>query len=378
LLCLFVEKTLGIITRGAFFMKTVSVLNYKGGVGKTTLTACTSQALALTGFRVLAIDNDPQHNLCYMLGASIDRPTIRDVYHGSVGAASQILNKAIRKTTISNLHVIPSSNDLCVNDVKDPYLLQKCFAFLSLEKTYDYILIDNSPGLDVLQESSIHASNEIFVPTELSQFAINGICDMRDMMLKKFPGDCSISKIIPNFYRNLKADDAYILALNTYFPGIVTKTTIPFNIVFDTLVKEQKILFLHRLSSIAAAHYIKLIHELFNLDEETTWEMVKAGRKKRISSEARERFLVQRLESKKKLALEKENIPNEPAELLPLLDDSETIDEKFPSLDDDNREFILPLLENSPENDATETNPVESEPKGPSYSSPRPIDSQAL
>jgi len=49
-------------------------------VGKTTLSACTGQALALTGFRVLTIDNDPQPNLSYMLGANIDKPTIRDVY----------------------------------------------------------------------------------------------------------------------------------------------------------------------------------------------------------------------------------------------------------------------------------------------------------
>jgi chromosome partitioning protein len=293
-------------------MKTISVLNYKGGVGKTTLTACTGQALALTGYRVLAIDNDPQHNLCCMLGAGIERPTIRDIYHGSIGVAAQLLQKSIRKTTLSNLSIVPSSSELCVNDIKDPYLLQKCFVYSGLEHFFDFILIDNSPGMDVLQESSIHASDEIFVPTELSQFAINGIREMREMLMRRFPDDCSISKIIPNFYRNTKAQDAAIFNLNEHFPGKVTQTAIPFDSVFDALVKEQKILFSHRISSKAAAYYIKLIHELFNLEEEKTWQMVMEKRKERISTEARKRFLGQRLDSKKKFLPAYENIPKEP------------------------------------------------------------------
>lgn len=293
-------------------MKIVSVLNYKGGVGKTTLTACAGQALALTGFRVLTIDNDPQHNLSSMLGEGVARPTIRDVYHASIGTASQLLLKAIKKTTVSNLSVVSSSSDLCANDVKDPYLLQKCFAFSSLDHFYDFILIDNSPGMDVLQESSIHASGEIFVPTELSQFALNGICEMREMLARRFPNDCSISKIIPNFYRSTKPHDALILSLEEQFPGKVTKTAIPFDSVFDALAKERKILFLHRLSSKAAAFYIKLIHELFNLEEEKTWEMVMKKRRERMSMEARQRFFEQRLESKRKYFTDIEAVEEKP------------------------------------------------------------------
>ena len=283
-------------------MKVRSILNYKGGVGKTTLTACTAQALAITGFRVLAIDNDPQHNLTYILGCEAGRPNIRDIYHGSIGVASQNLFKAIKNTNISHLSLIPSSNDLCANDIKDPYLLKKCFEYSGLDRFFDYILIDNSPGLDVLQESSIHASNEIFVPTELSQYAINGICEMRDILDKKFPDDCSITKIIPNFYKNTKLQDAAIMELEYFFPNIITKTAIPFDSVFDILVKERKILFLHRLSSKVSAYYIKLIHELFDLDVEKTWQMVMEKKKEHVSNEARKRFFEHRPDLKKKKA----------------------------------------------------------------------------
>lgn len=230
-----------------------------------------------------------------------------------------MLHKSIRKTALSNLSIVPSSGELSAGDIKDPYLLQKCFGFSTLERFFDFVLIDNSPGMNVLQESSIHASDEIFVPTELSQFATNGICEMQDMLMRRFPDDCSISKIIPNFYRNTKAHAAAILDLEEHFPGKVTRTAIPFDSVFDALVKERKVPFLHRLSSKAAAYYIKLIHELFDLEEQKTWEMVMEKRRERLSIEARKRFFKQRLESKEKSPLEKESILKEQEALAVLL-----------------------------------------------------------
>jgi ATPases involved in chromosome partitioning len=288
-------------------MRTVSVLNYKGGVGKTTLSACTGQALALTGFRVLTIDNDPQHNLSYMLGAGTDKPTIRDVYQApSIGMAAHIFMQAIRKTSVANLNVIPSSHEMSVWDIKDPYLLQKCFAYLKLEEMYDFVIIDNSPGMDIIQESAIHASGEIFVPTELSQFALNGIHDMQEMLTRRFRNECPITQIIPNFYRNIKAHDAFLLTLQDNFPGKVTETAIPFDSVFDTLAKEGKILFIHRLSSKAAAYYLKLMHELFDLEEAATWAKVIDKRKVQLGNEARGRLVKMRLDSKRDL-LSREN-----------------------------------------------------------------------
>ncbi|MBD3243317.1 MAG: AAA family ATPase [Chitinivibrionales bacterium] len=277
-------------------MKVISVMNYKGGVGKTTFTACTAQALALTGFRVLAIDNDGQHDLSTMLGVSLEKPTIRDIYRESIGPASQRLMKAIRETELPYLHAITSENDLCNGDITDPFLLQKCFAYTMLHRFYDFVLIDNGPGMDALQISSVHAADEIFVPTELRQFAINGIRDMHDVLRRRYPQDCAITKIIPIFYRDTKAQRGHRDSLEREFPGKVTQTPIPYDSVFDELVSEGKNLFLHRLSSKGAAYYLKIIHELFGLDEEATWNMVLDKRQRRQSDEARRRFIERRLE----------------------------------------------------------------------------------
>jgi chromosome partitioning protein len=255
-------------------MKTYSILNCKGGVGKTTLTACIAQALSLTGLRVLVIDNDMQHNLSIMLTKSEERPTVKDIYRApSLGFASQALFKAIKPTDLPNLHVIVSAADLTHTDVRDPFIIKKCIGYCRLDRFYNYVLIDNPPGMDNLQVASIQASDGIIAPTELSHFALQGICDMQKLLTKKFSGSCGITKIVPNFFRNKLRQRDYLRKLNELFPGRVTETLIPYDPVFDMLVTERKILFLDFLSSRVTSFYVKLMHELFELDEDLLWKI---------------------------------------------------------------------------------------------------------
>ncbi|MGD9201327.1 MAG: ParA family protein [Chitinispirillia bacterium] len=275
-------------------MKVISVINCKGGVGKTTFTVSISQALAISGFKVLAIDNDSQHNLTYLLGEKIFHPNIRDIYRSSIKTARRNFLYSIRETGLSNLHIITSQSTLKYTDVRDPFILVKIIKFYDLDRFYDFILIDNPPGLDLLQEASIHASNEIFVPTDLSYFAINGIREMSSRMNEKFRSAYKISRIIPNGYRNLKPHKYYLTALNNNFPDIVSKTYIPYDPVFDLCMRDGKILFIHRLYSKAATNYLKLAHELFNLNEDVTWEKVMEKRQKSLRKEARIRYFIQK------------------------------------------------------------------------------------
>ena len=271
-------------------MKTIAVLNYKGGVGKTTFTISVSQALALIGFRVLAIDNDSQHNLSLLLGDKIITPNIRDIYRASIGNAAQYLSKAITRTEIANLDLVTSHNLLCTQDIKDPHILEKVIKFSSLERYYDFIIIDNSPGIDIIQEASLHAADEIFVPTELSYFALSGISEMTKILADRYRDDCRITKIIPNFYKNTKSQNEYLDKLKELYHGKITATAIPYDTTFDKCMKEGKTLFLNRLYSKAAAYYLKLVHELFGLDEDDAWEKVLEMRNKKLSEDARARF----------------------------------------------------------------------------------------
>jgi chromosome partitioning protein len=275
-------------------MRIVAVLNHKGGVGKTTFTGCTAQALALSGFRVLVIDNDSQHNLSSLLGVGVKKPSIRDVYCSSGEEAPKTLLQAIRKTELAGLHMITAEKQLCDSDIRDTALLKRVIRQCGLERFYDILLIDNAPGLDRLQGSAIRAADEIFVPTELRQFAVDGLVEMEETIAERYPDGAKISRIVPNFFKDTKRQRAFIGALQTMFPGKVTRTAIAIDPVFDEVVTDGKILFLHRLYSKGAAYYLKIIHELFDLDEETVWEQVMEKRTERMRNDARRRFFARK------------------------------------------------------------------------------------
>jgi cellulose biosynthesis protein BcsQ len=194
---------------------------------------------------------------------------------------------------LRNFHIIPSHAELSGHDIKDPYILQKAIEYCSLSRFYDYILIDNSPGLDILQETALHAANEIFVPTELSFFAVNGIIELHRIIEKRFRNCCQITKIIPNGYKGTNRQNEYLEALAKLYREKITETYIPYDPVFDTCMKEQKTLFIHKLFSKAAAHYLKLIHELFDLDEKKVWAQVCDVKQEQLRNEARQRFFEQ-------------------------------------------------------------------------------------
>jgi chromosome partitioning protein len=267
-------------------MQTIAVLNFKGGVGKTTFTACVAQALALAGHRVLAIDNDYQCNLTAMLGQRPAKPGIREVYLASVGIGGRNLSLGIKKTDIANLDVLPSSPELRNEDVKDTEQLKKAMIFDKVESRYDYVIIDDSPGLDRLQQAALHAANKVFVPTELSHFAISGIYEMHREMVEKFGSDARITGIIPAFYRGTKQDRSYIEALHKLFPGRICPVSIPYDSVFDGLTEQRKVLFLHRLSSKAADSYIAVVNELFGLDIGNIRFSIEKKRDQRMREEA--------------------------------------------------------------------------------------------
>jgi chromosome partitioning protein len=272
-------------------MKIISVLNHKGGVGKTTFTGSVAQALALTGCRVLAVDNDSQHNLSSLLNVGVRQPNILDVYRADIDAAPRLLLGSVVKTGLPNLHIVTSCGDLLDAAAGDVYRLKNAMDACRLDRYYDFVLIDNAPGLDRLQVSAVNACHEIFVPTELRQFAVDGLVEMERTLLERCPDGGRITKIIPNNYRNVRRHNAFIAALNRMFEGRVTETRILADNVFDEVVTEGKILFLHRLYSKGAACYVKLVHELFMREEEEIWDVLLGKRGEHIRERARERYL---------------------------------------------------------------------------------------
>lgn len=171
----------------------ISVINNKGGVGKTTSTGIISQLLAYLGKKVLVIDLDQQSNLSMMLNCYIDDPD--DVINGTVLADvpniaevfryryrnREDVESVIQHTFIENLDIIPSSKrhkntqlQINMNETANNNIILKK-ALASIKSDYDYILIDNAPANDILTVNSMFASDLVIIPVRVEGFSYKGL-----------------------------------------------------------------------------------------------------------------------------------------------------------------------------------------------------------
>lgn len=155
----------------------VSVLNQKGGVGKTTTAVNLAAFLAEAGKFVLLVDMDPQANATSALG--LEKLPGGSVYGALLGDAP--LAAAIRDSGVKNLDVIPSEVDLAVAEVDvartENYLhrLQRALSPIRDTGTYDFIIVDCPPSLGILTMNALAAAHRILVPIQCEYFALEGL-----------------------------------------------------------------------------------------------------------------------------------------------------------------------------------------------------------
>lgn len=156
-------------------MRRISVINQKGGVGKTTSTVNVGGALAASGKRVLLIDFDPQAHLTLHLGVDVadEQPTAYDLLTQSTPIAE------VAVTARENLSVIPADIDLAAAEAElisvmgREVILREAIA--SVEDDFDVMLIDCPPSLGVLTINALAASNEVIIPLQAQFFALQGL-----------------------------------------------------------------------------------------------------------------------------------------------------------------------------------------------------------
>ena len=155
--------------------KIYSIINQKGGVGKTTTTINLGTAMAACGANVLLIDMDPQGNLTTGMGIKKDERTkgVYDVLMNGLTAKN-----VLKKTEIKNLDLMPSSDELLGIDIQlsnDKGRVMRLKNALKDVNFYDYILIDCPPSLSLLTINALVASNGALVPLQAEFYALEGL-----------------------------------------------------------------------------------------------------------------------------------------------------------------------------------------------------------
>ena len=220
--------------------KIISVINQKGGVGKTTTVINLAAGLTTKGKKILVIDLDPQGNATTGLGLSNNDNSDRTIY--SVLNGTRKVSEVITKTNIENLDLITSNVDLSglevetAGDTRRAFILkEQITAYLNDSRgLYDYVIIDCPPSLSLLTIMALVASNSLVVPLQTEFFALEGLTQLMktiERIKTNLNPELLIKGILLTMYdKRNKLSSQVEAEAREYFKDKVYQTVVPRNV----------------------------------------------------------------------------------------------------------------------------------------------------
>ena len=242
--------------------KIISLLNHKGGVGKTTSAINIGAGLVELGQKVLLIDLDPQANLTLSLGIPRQKYTIYESIRGE--------SELVPFTVKEGMDVITSSLDLSgaemelINEAGREYILQELFQPVLEE--YDYIIIDCPPSLGLLTLNALTTSDYVYIPLQTEFLALQGLTKIKQVIDKvrfRLNKKLQIGGVIATMYDARKVLNRDVVAtIQKYFGDKVFKTLIRDNVTLAEAPAQRKDIFSYAKSSNGAKDYLSLCKEI--------------------------------------------------------------------------------------------------------------------
>lgn len=213
----------------------ISIVNQKGGVGKTTTAINLGAYLAELGKFVLIVDLDPQANATS--GLSVDYRNLNaGVYEAVLGQVS--IREIIQSTAHEGLRIAPATQSLNGLNIELVDLERREFrlrdALLEVRNDYDFILIDCQPTLGLITLNGIVASDEILIPVQAEYFALEGLGQLLEtvQLVKERirPEIDVLGAVITMYDGRTKLSDDVLQELYKYFPNNIFRSVIPRNV----------------------------------------------------------------------------------------------------------------------------------------------------
>ncbi|MCS7037436.1 MAG: ParA family protein [Saprospiraceae bacterium] len=249
----------------------VSLLNHKGGVGKTTSAINIGAGLVELGKKVLLVDLDPQANLTISLGIPRQRYTIYEALRGE-GELTPVTYKP-------NLDVITSSLDLSgaemelINEAGREFILRELLT--QVEADYDYILIDCPPSLGLLTLNALTSSRYVLIPLQTEFLAVQGLAKIKQVIDKvrmRLNTQLEMAGVIATMYDSRRVLNRDVVdIIHKYFGDKVFSTYIRDNIALAEAPAQRKDIFEYSPKSTGAHDYLELAREFLARVENTTF-----------------------------------------------------------------------------------------------------------
>lgn len=214
--------------------RVISVVNQKGGVGKSTSAINISAYLGHKGYRTLLIDIDPQSNATSGLGIYPE-----EIKSSTYDVLINYLDpeKVILKTDYKLLDIMPSSGRLAgaevelVSSFRREYRLKDTVD--KFRDNYDFIIIDCSPALGLLTINALTASGEVLVPLQCEYYALEGIARLVktiDLIRENLNPELKLTGVALTMYSRNRLCRHAAKEVRDYFPGKVFHSVIPRNV----------------------------------------------------------------------------------------------------------------------------------------------------
>jgi len=251
--------------------KIVSLVNQKGGVGKTTTAINLGASLAACERKVLLVDLDPQANATSGIGISKNEE--KSMYN--VLTEGMKIREVIRETELPTLFIAPSAVDLVGAELELSDAIGREFhlrrALQDINGEFDYVLLDSPPSLGLLTINGLTAANSVLVPMQCEYFALEGISQLvntvervRDLLN---PG-LDIEGIVLTMYDDrMNLSKQVAEEVRTHFEGKVYETIIPRNVRLGEAPSFGKPIILYDIRSRGSEAYISLAKEFIRRAE---------------------------------------------------------------------------------------------------------------